>query len=112
MILCLDIGNSHIFGGVFTGDELELQFRRTSQLRSSSDELGVFFRAVLRENDIDPESIDQVAICCVVPDLLYSLRATCQKYFDIDPLMWQKTHQTRHGVLAPSKTRRLTTCKT
>ena len=87
MILCLDIGNSQIFGGVFGNESLELTFRRTSQLRSSSDELGVFFRTVLRENDIDPKRITKVAICCVVPDLLYSLRATCQKYFRIEPLI-------------------------
>tara|TARA_E500000331_G_scaffold352111_1_gene400056 strand:+ start:119 stop:895 length:777 start_codon:yes stop_codon:yes gene_type:complete len=99
MILCLDIGNSQIFGGVFSGDDLKLQFRRTSQLRSSSDELGVFFRAVLRENDIDPESIDRVAICCVVPDLLYSLRATCQKYFDVEPLILRPGTKTGLKIL-------------
>lgn len=87
MLLCLDVGNSQIFGGLYDGDELKIQFRRTSQLRSSSDELGVFFRSVLRENNVDPDNISQVAICCVVPDLLYSLRACCQKYFNIDPLV-------------------------
>ena len=87
MILCLDVGNSQVFGGVFDGDELKVQFRRTSQLRSSSDELGVFFRSVLRENNIDPDAISVVAVCCVVPDILYSLRASCQKYFNIEPLV-------------------------
>jgi type III pantothenate kinase len=87
MILCLDVGNSQIYGGIFEDDRLQVQFRRTSQLRSSSDELGVFFRSVLRENDVDPNLISEVAICCVVPDLMYSLRACCQKYFGIDPLV-------------------------
>lgn len=87
MILCLDIGNSQVYGGIFDGDELLLQFRRTSQQRSSSDELGVFFRSVLRENEISPDDIDQIVVCCVVPDLMYSLRACCQKYFGIDPLV-------------------------
>lgn len=87
MLLCLDIGNSQIFGGLFDDDELKVQFRRTSQQRSSSDELGVFFRSVLRENGVNPDEISQVAICCVVPDLLYSLRACCQKYFSLDPLV-------------------------
>ena len=88
MLLCLDVGNSQIFGGLFDGDGvLQVQFRRTSQLRSSSDELGVFFRTVLRENDVDPDLIADVAICCVVPDLLYSLRACCQKYFSLEPLV-------------------------
>lgn len=87
MILCLDVGNSQVYGGVFDGDHLVVQFRRTSQLRSSSDELGVFFRSVLRENNVNPDDVTVVAICCVVPDLLYSLRACCQKYFSIEPLV-------------------------
>jgi len=99
VILCLDVGNSQIFGGVFGSDNLELTFRRTSQLRSSSDELGVFFRTVLRENDIDPQSISRVAICCVVPDLLYSLRATCQKYFSIEPLILRPGTKTGLKIL-------------
>ena len=87
MLLCLDVGNSQIFGGLFDDEKLKIQFRRTSQLRSSSDELGVFFRSVLRENDVEPDEITAVAICCVVPDLLYSLRACCQKYFSLEPLV-------------------------
>ena len=31
MILCLDIGNSHIFGGVFDKDDLKLTFRKASK---------------------------------------------------------------------------------
>ena len=87
MLLCLDVGNSQIYGGLFEDDLLRVQFRRTSQLQSSSDELGVFFRSVLRENNVNPDEISRVAICCVVPDLLYSLRACCQKYFGLDPLV-------------------------
>ena len=99
MILCLDVGNTQIYGGIFEGDQLTLQFRRTSQLRSSSDELGVFFRTVIRENDIDPNFIDQIAICCVVPDLLYSLRSTCQKYFNIEPLVLKPGTKTGLKIL-------------
>ena len=87
MILALDVGNTQIFCGVFEGDELKVQFRRTSTTRSSSDELGVFLRAALRENDVDPASIDVVAACSVVPDLNYSIRACCQKYFNVEPVM-------------------------
>ena len=87
MILCLDVGNSQVYGGLFDGGRLRVQFRRTSQVQSSSDELGVFFRSVLRENQIDPDAITMVAICCVVPDMLYSLRACCQKYFSVEPLV-------------------------
>ena len=87
MILCLDVGNTQVFGGVFKSGELIFQFRRTSQLRSTSDELGVFFRSVLRENEVEPQELSEIVICCVVPDLLYSLRACAQKYFGIEPLV-------------------------
>ncbi|MEE8077357.1 MAG: type III pantothenate kinase [Pseudomonadales bacterium] len=87
MLLCLDVGNSQIYCGIYVADKLTLQFRRTSTVRSSSDELGIFLRSALRENGVEPDEIEQIAICCVVPDMLYSLRSCCQKYFDIDPLI-------------------------
>ena len=87
MILAIDVGNSQIFCGVFDGDALTVQFRRTSTVRGSSDELGVFLRAALRENGVDPNAITGVAACSVVPDINYSLRACCQKYFGIEPMV-------------------------
>jgi type III pantothenate kinase len=87
MLLCLDVGNSQIYCGVYDDDRLTVQFRRTSTVRSSSDELGVFLRSALRENGVSPDGVTQIAICSVVPDLLYSLRSCCQKYFGIEPLI-------------------------
>ena len=54
MILALDVGNSQLFGGVFEDSQLRFQFRRSSHPNSASDELGVFLRGVLRENNLDP----------------------------------------------------------
>jgi type III pantothenate kinase len=89
MTLCLDVGNTQIHGGVFDGDKLKMQFRRTSEFRASSDELGMFLRAVLRENDVDPDSVNRIAMCSVVPDAIYSLRNACIKYFDKTPFVLQ-----------------------
>ena len=50
MILALDVGNSQIFGGVIEHDEIQFRFRKTSKAGSSSDEVGVFLRSVLKEN--------------------------------------------------------------
>ena len=63
MLLCVDVGNTQIFGGVYLDEEVKTTFRRTSQIRSSSDEFGLFFRAVLRENNVDPNEIRTAAIC-------------------------------------------------
>jgi len=89
MILCLDIGNSHIYGGVFEQDKLLLQFRKSSKTGASSDEYGLFLRAVLRENDIDPSSISHIAVCNVVPEVQYPISAASQKYFNISPFILQ-----------------------
>ncbi len=89
MMLALDIGNSQIYGGVFEGGDLIFRFRRNSKTGASSDELGVFLRSVLRENDIDPKRIRQIALCTVVPEALHSLRNACMKYFKITPFVLQ-----------------------
>ena len=89
MILTLDVGNSQVFGGVFDNEELTLRFRTTARPSLSSDELGLFLRGVLRENDSDPSRINRIALCSVVPDLIYSLRSCCRKYFAVDPFILQ-----------------------
>ena len=88
-VLCLDVGNTQIVVGVFSGDTLEVQLRAASTAKPSSDELGIFLRAALRENGIDPASIEQIAFCSVVPDIVHSLRNTCRKYFDLEPFVLQ-----------------------
>lgn len=88
MRLCIDIGNSQIFGGLFDGQELAFRFRRSS-VHSSSDELGIFLKAVLRENKFDPMAIDSISICSVVPSLDYSIRSACIKYLFKEPFFLQ-----------------------
>ena len=87
MILLLDVGNTQIFCGVFDQAQLVTQFRYASTARESSDEIGVFVRGALRENGVAPEGIDLIGISSVVPELNYSLRACCQKYFNLEPMV-------------------------
>ncbi|MBL8221765.1 MAG: type III pantothenate kinase, partial [Bryobacterales bacterium] len=89
MLLTLDVGNTQIYGGVFAGDELRVTFRRTSNIRASSDEFGIFFRTVLRENNVPPEEVTMAAICSVVPDVMHSLRNCFRKYFQFDAFLLQ-----------------------
>lgn len=88
MILCIDVGNSHIYGGVFDGEEIKLRFRHSSQV-STSDELGIFLKSVLRENNCAPDRIKNIGICSVVPQIDYSLRSACVKYFATEPFLLQ-----------------------
>lgn len=87
MILCLDVGNSHIFGGIFKNSHLQFRFRYDTKASSTSDQFGIFLKMVLRENGFDPALIEHIAVCSVVPQLDYSLKSACKKYFAIDPFL-------------------------
>lgn len=87
MILTLDAGNTQLSGGVFSENKIILTFRCATTKGTSSDELGIFLRAVLRENEIDSKLISDIALCSVVPSLNYALIRACVKYFGIEPLM-------------------------
>lgn len=89
MTLTLDVGNSNITGGVFLDEKLIFQFRQTTHKNSSSDEIGIFLRSVLRENSIDISKIKKIGVCSVVPPINYSLSNGILKYFGIEPLFIQ-----------------------
>ena len=85
MILCLDVGNTQIYGGLFKNDKLELQFRKTSRESFSSDEIGIFLKNVITQNNFNTDEIEAISICSVVPDKTHSLSSGCIKYFGITP---------------------------
>ena len=89
MMLCLDVGNTQIYGGCHDGKEITHRFRINTKRGWSSDEVGVFLRSYLREQAIEPTSVKKISICSVVPSINYSLRSACIKYFDIDPFIIQ-----------------------
>ena len=81
MLLAIDVGNTQITGGLFDGEKLVFQFRRTTNMGTSSDEIGIFFRTVIRENGFDCNKISQIGCCSVVPSINYSLSSAMKKYF-------------------------------
>lgn len=89
MTLTIDVGNTSSTFGLFDGDKIVLQFRRTTNIHSSSDEIGVFMRSLLRENGFNWQDIEKIGICSVVPAINYSLASACSKYLNHDPLFIQ-----------------------
>jgi type III pantothenate kinase len=88
--LCMDLGNTNIYAGLFSpGGDILLRFRKTSSAQASADEHGIFLRSVLRENGFDPSEVDRIGVCSVVPDAVYSVRRACQKYFGLEPFFLQ-----------------------
>lgn len=91
MLLAIDVGNTQVYVGVFEGDKIQASFRRTSTGVVTSDELGVFIKQALRENNIDPAKITDIAISSVVPVLTRSIVNCAIKYFNIKPFVVNST---------------------
>lgn len=81
MLLCLDVGNTHILCGVFIKDELILRFRYATPLLGTADQFGIFLINILKFNRLDPLKINAISIASVVPNYDYTLRHTFFQYF-------------------------------
>lgn len=80
MLLCLDIGNTHILGGVFRGEELVARFRYATNLIGTADQFGIFLVSILQANHIAPGDISATAVSSVVPGCDYTIRHTISLY--------------------------------
>ncbi|MDL2268570.1 type III pantothenate kinase [Desulfosarcina sp. OttesenSCG-928-A07] len=87
MILCLNMGNTNMTGGVFDGPTLKFDFRHRSFPHISRDELGLFLQGVLTAHGVKPRDIRQIAACSVLPEATYSLHNACKAYFSTEPFM-------------------------
>lgn len=99
MLLALDVGNTQVFGGIFEADQIHLKFRRTSRDKASSDEYGLFLKQTIRENGIDPDSIQHIVISSVVPDVNHTIASACIKYFGLRPLILEAGVKTGLKIL-------------
>lgn len=82
MLLCLDIGNTHILGGVFENERLIVRFRYATHLIGTADQFGIFLTSILQANQITTDSITAIASCSVVPSCDYTIKHTINHYFD------------------------------
>lgn len=87
MLLAADIGNTNITIGVFQGDLLEATFRITTKIQRTSDEFGVMLYELLRSRSIVSDSIKDVIISSVVPDVMHSFENAVIKYFGRKPMI-------------------------
>jgi type III pantothenate kinase len=82
MLLCLDVGNTHILGGVFKKKKIIARFRCATHLIGTSDQFGIFLINILNANNISPKEIEGTAISSVVPSCDYTIRHTITSYFN------------------------------
>ncbi len=73
MLLAIDIGNTNMEFGVFSGNEIIASFRLVTNRDITSDEIGLFTSQFFQENSLDRRDISDIVIASVVPQVMYSI---------------------------------------
>ena len=105
MLLAFDVGNSNTVICLFapaTATEpsrMVADWRITTPLRQTADELGVLFQALFAMRGLSPEIVTGIAISSVVPPLDAALRSLCETFFHLKPLFIEPGVKTGLPVL-------------
>ena len=85
MILVIDVGNTNITYGVFSGSKLVSSFRMTTGTARTSDEYGIDILSMLTMNKVDKAAIEGCMIASVVPKVMHALVNAIIKYIGKKP---------------------------
>jgi type III pantothenate kinase len=86
ILLALDVGNTEITIGAYTGPELRGSWRARSSPERTADEYGILVQSMLRAADLDPREVGGAAVSCVVPATIQALEDMARRYFGCAPL--------------------------
>jgi type III pantothenate kinase len=86
VFLAIDIGNTNITLGIYSGDTLGPRWRLATGRGRMPDEYGTLLTGLLRHSNIDPTEINAVAMASVVPQLTETFAEACRKYLHAEPL--------------------------
>jgi pantothenate kinase, type III len=87
MIFVIDVGNTNIVLGVYDKDELKVSWRISTDYTRTADEFGIQFLALFSNQGIGINDINGIIVSSVVPNIMYSLTHSLNKYFHIEPIV-------------------------
>jgi type III pantothenate kinase len=99
MLLALDIGNTQITTGLFSGEKLVAKWRLSTDCGKSGDDLWDSFGSFFREAGIDHATVEDVCISSVVPAVQETLREMCLKHLGLFPVIVEPGVNTDMSVL-------------
>jgi type III pantothenate kinase len=85
MLLVIDVGNTNMVLGVYSGSQLLKDWRVHTERSTTEDEFNVLINSLFSVNHIHPHDVDRTYISCVVPPMVTILDAFCQKYLGHAP---------------------------
>ncbi len=87
MVLAIDIGNTNIVIGGFSGDELEFVVRINTDAEKTEDEYAGTIKNVLSIHNVEKSSVNGVIISSVVPPLNTVMKKAIFFIYGIEPIM-------------------------
>lgn len=87
MILVIDVGNTNIVLGVYSGKKLVASWRMMTSKNQTADEIGIFIHSLFDYSEVNADEIEAIIISSVVPNIMYSLVHGLVKYFRIQPMI-------------------------
>ncbi len=85
MILCFDIGNTHIVMGIVDNDKIKQTIRFATNTMITEDEYAVKFIETIKGSGYNPKDFDGVIVSSVVPSLDKIMKGAFEKYFQLTP---------------------------
>jgi len=98
-LLAIDIGNTNTLVGLMERETVVRSWRLTTVRERTADEHGVLIKNLLSLGGFSDRKIDGVAISCVVPPLLPSIKEMSVKYFNHEPFVVQPGIKTGMPIL-------------
>jgi type III pantothenate kinase len=87
MLLAIDIGNTHIVGGIFNGSHVSTHWRLATDPKTTADEYGVLCLSIMARAGHVPEQITGAIISSVVPALTETFESMIHASFRCTPLI-------------------------
>ncbi len=86
MLLGIDVGNTNTVIGALEGLEVTHLWRVSTKVRTT-DEFGLALLQLLQHQEISKDEIEGVAVCCVVPSVMYAIEKAARRYLDCGVLV-------------------------
>ncbi len=87
LLLAIDIGNTHTVFGIFDGNKLIADWRISSAIPHTEDEIGAQVLLLCQHAGINASAIRGVGISSVVPNLTDIFEMMAKKYFNVKSLI-------------------------
>jgi type III pantothenate kinase len=87
MFLAIDIGNTNITLGLYTGDTLGPRWRLATDHNRMPDEYGILLLHLFQHAGHGPADVDAIALASVVPPLTSVFAQACRQYLGQEALI-------------------------